>query len=97
MDDLLIVPRIAAFAGHMVDAPGRVIPLPSGKVEAVRREIAERLNLLNVRYGFSSAARGSDILFIEELTKIGALSMMFLPFHARPSRKHPSAAATGQV
>jgi hypothetical protein len=72
-------------------------PFRPEKWRRCAEKIAERLNLLNVRYGFSSAARGSDILFIEELTKIGALSMMFLPFHARPSRKHPSAAATGQV
>ena len=31
LDDLLAIPRVAAFAGHMVDAPERAIPrFPSG-------------------------------------------------------------------
>jgi hypothetical protein len=81
LDGILNVPRVAAFAGHMIDAPWRAVPrFPSGKVEPVRKEIAERLSVLNVRYGFSSAARGSDILFIEELKKIGGRLKVFLPF-----------------
>jgi hypothetical protein len=81
LDSILAVPRIAAFAGHMIDEPGRAIPrFPSEKVEAVRKEIAKRLSVLHVRYGFSSAARGSDILFIEELKKIGGRLKVFLPF-----------------
>ena len=81
MDDVLTVPRIVAFAGHMVDEPGRAIPrFPPDKVEAVRNEIARRLHILKVGYGFCSAARGSDILFIEELKKCGGRPKVFLPF-----------------
>jgi hypothetical protein len=81
VDDVLAVPRIAAFAGHMVDEPGRAIPrFPSEKVEAVRLALACRLRILKIGYGFCSAARGSDILFIEELKKIGGCPRVFLPF-----------------
>jgi hypothetical protein len=81
LDELLPIPRIAAFAGHMVDAPERAIPrFPSGKVESVRNVLAERIRILNIGYGFCSAARGSDILFIEELKKTGSRPKVFLPF-----------------
>ena len=93
LDGILTVPRVAAFAGHMVDAPWRTVPrFPSGKVEAVRKAVAERLSVLNVRYGFSSAARGSDILFIEELKKIGGRVKVFLPF----PRDHFKKTSVGQ-
>lgn len=73
--------RVAAFTGHMVDAPGRPKPrFPESKVEDVRRAIAQRLDALDVRHGFSSGARGSDILFIEELLKRGGKAHVFLPF-----------------
>lgn len=73
--------RIAAFTGHMVDAPGRKTPrFPESKVQTVREEIAKCLGELNIRYGFSSAARGADILFIEELLKRGGMAHVYLPF-----------------
>lgn len=75
---------VAAFTGHMVDAPGREKPrFPLNKVESVRREIAIALQAHDVRHGFSSAARGSDILFLEELLKRGGTAHIFLPFSAR--------------
>jgi len=74
---------VAAFTGHMVDAPGREKPrFPSTKVEAVRREIAKKLAAHDIRHGFSSAARGSDILFLEELLKRGGVPHIFIPFPA---------------
>jgi hypothetical protein len=49
-------------------------------VETVRKSVAEQLQRLNIKYGFSSAARGSDILFVEELLKCGGHARVFLPF-----------------
>jgi tetratricopeptide (TPR) repeat protein len=80
-DQALPVPRVAAFTGHMVDVEGRVPPrFPKEKVGFVRDAIREKLNALNVRYGFSSAARGADILFIEELLRRGGHPDVWLPF-----------------
>jgi hypothetical protein len=77
----MTVERVAAFTGHMVDSPGRTPPrFPPTKVEAVRVTIAEQLERLNVRYGFSSAARGSDLLFLEELLMRNGEAHVFLPF-----------------
>jgi hypothetical protein len=39
-----------------------------------------RLHPLQIGYGFSSAARGSDLLFVEELMKTGGSCRVFLPF-----------------
>ncbi|HEX2229000.1 MAG TPA: TRAFs-binding domain-containing protein [Candidatus Binatia bacterium] len=81
LDGVLQVPGVAAFTGHMVDAPGRPTPrFPQEKVGIVRNAIAERLKKHQIGYGFSSAARGSDLVFIEELKKTGGCSRVFLPF-----------------
>ena len=81
LDAVLDVPRVAAFTGHMVDAPGRATPrFPSDKVAAVRKAMAESLKKHEIGYGFSSAARGSDLIFIEELKKLNGRPLVFLPF-----------------
>jgi tetratricopeptide (TPR) repeat protein len=81
LDDVLYIPRVTAFSGHMVDAPERETPrFPKEKVSAVRKAIAERLKQHGIGYGFSSAARGSDLLFLEELKKRGGCAQVFLPF-----------------
>jgi hypothetical protein len=79
---------VAAFTGHMVDAPDRPTPrFPMEKVEAVRKAIAEQLRKRKVGYGFSSAARGSDLLFLEELAKIGGRARVYLPFPREAFKK----------
>jgi hypothetical protein len=82
------VSHVAAFTGHMVDPPDRPTPrFSSEKVEAVRQAIAERLKKHGIVYGFSSAARGSDLLFLEELTKMGSRARVFLPFPREEFKK----------
>ena len=81
LNDVLYIPRVAAFSGHMVDAPGRETPrFPPERVGVVRKQIAARLTQHGIGYGFSSAARGSDVLFLEELKKRGGCAHVFLPF-----------------
>jgi hypothetical protein len=81
LDAILSVPCVAAFTGHMVDAPGRTPSrFPSNKVAAVRKAIAGCLKTHKVGFGFSSAARGSDLIFVEELKQIGGRLLVFLPF-----------------
>ncbi|WP_447599806.1 TRAFs-binding domain-containing protein [Nitrospira sp. Nam80] len=81
LDAVLDVPHVAAFTGHMVDAPGRATPrFPSDKVPAVRKALSECLKRQRIGYGFSSAARGSDLIFIEELKKVNGRPRVFLPF-----------------
>jgi tetratricopeptide (TPR) repeat protein len=80
LDRIFSVPRVVAFTGHMTDSPDRESPrFPEDKVGAVRREIAARLNDIGPAHGFSSAARGSDMIFIEELQKLGGRANVILP------------------
>ena len=50
------------------------------KVGAVRTAVRQRLIASNVTYGFGSAARGSDLIFLEELLSLGGRARVYLPF-----------------
>ncbi|ABS28177.1 TIR domain-containing protein [Anaeromyxobacter sp. Fw109-5] len=81
VDASLQVPCVAAFTGHMTDLPGRPTPrLPEAKVGALRARIRALLDQHRIGFGFSSAARGSDILFAEEVLARGGRVRLFLPF-----------------
>ncbi len=81
LDPILELPRIAAFTGHMVDVPGRKPErFPERKVWLVQEAIRDKLRLHNIGYGFCSAARGSDVLFLEELLARDGHAEVFLPF-----------------
>jgi class 3 adenylate cyclase len=75
------VPTVMVFAGHMIDRPDRSQPrFPPGKEESVREAILERLSGFDQVIGFSSAACGSDILFLEALAETGSEANVVLPF-----------------
>ncbi len=83
LDDVFAIPRVAAFAGHMTDAPDRPQPrFPRTLVGKVRRALREALASRQVGYGTSSMARGSDLLFLEELIARGGRAQVVLPFPA---------------
>ena len=74
------VPRVAVFAGHRVDSPGRVPRrFPAEIVPQVKAAIKEQLTRLNIGVGFSTAASGSDILFLEALQELGGKAHIVLP------------------
>jgi class 3 adenylate cyclase len=76
----LDVPKVAVFAGHRIDAPERLQPrFPEHRVDAVKEEIRSKLLESRVRVGYSSAASGSDILFLEALQAVRAKSYVVLP------------------
>jgi len=65
----------------MVDQPGRPFPrFPAELEAAIRDAIRERLKELNAGFGFSSAACGSDILFLETIAEMGGDAHVFLPY-----------------
>ncbi|MBN1435073.1 DUF4071 domain-containing protein [Candidatus Fermentibacterales bacterium] len=75
------VPRIIVFAGHMIDRPGRAFPrFPPGLEPGARDELRKRLGGHDRVIGFSSAACGADILFLEQLGEMGAETHVVLPF-----------------
>lgn len=81
LDDVFALRSVAAFTGHLLDAPDRESPrFPAEMEGAVRRAIRQRLRKLDVGFGFASAARGGDLLFLEELLDRGGSARVVLPF-----------------
>lgn len=77
----LRVPPVVAFTGHMIDSPSsRRNRFPAELAGAVGRQIGEALAEVNGHIGYSSAACGSDVLFLEELQNRGGESNIILPF-----------------
>ncbi|MBF0169765.1 MAG: hypothetical protein HQK87_01525 [Nitrospinae bacterium] len=69
-DHCFNVPNVVTFSGHMIDRAERLQPRFPAELEGrVRTEIARHLKALKGGVGFSSAASGADILFIEEMIK----------------------------
>lgn len=77
----LPTPTVLAFAGHMVDAPGRTVPrFPPGLAPAVTQALADRLVALHRPIVYSSAACGADLLMLEAALAAGAEVNLVLPF-----------------
>jgi class 3 adenylate cyclase/tetratricopeptide (TPR) repeat protein len=80
MNIALQVPRVAVFAGHRIDEPGRELPrFPENRAESVKEGIRVHLLETRARIGFSSAASGSDILFLEAMQSLGGRTYIVLP------------------
>jgi class 3 adenylate cyclase len=77
----LEIPRVAAFTGHMLDAPGRSPPrFPAALEDVVARALDARIEASNIGFAYCSAACGGDLLFIEALLARGAEVHVVLPF-----------------
>jgi class 3 adenylate cyclase len=82
IDKYLRVPSVIVFAGHMIDRPGRETPrFPRELESVVAKEIRGRIEKLKPGFGFSSAACGSDILFLEAMLDRGAEISVVLPYN----------------
>jgi tetratricopeptide (TPR) repeat protein len=74
LDDCFAVPVVFVFAGLMLDSPhppARERRFPPAFQPAVASEIKRALSLSVAAIGFSSAAAGSDILFLEQMRTLG--------------------------
>jgi class 3 adenylate cyclase len=77
----LTVPTIIAFTGHMIDHPDRkTTRFPKEIAGRVKAVIASRLEYLNAGIGYSSAACGSDTLFLECMQERNAETNIILPY-----------------
>jgi class 3 adenylate cyclase len=81
------VGSVVVFSGHMIDSPERFargepprFPNHRPLAERLKKEIADRLDRLNARIGYSSLACGSDILFAEAMLARDAELHVVLPF-----------------
>lgn len=76
----LRTPAVVVFSGHMIDSAGRRQPrFPATREASVAKALSERLDLLDARIGYSSAANGADILFIEAMIMRRAEVTIVLP------------------
>lgn len=79
------MPSIVIFTGHMMDKVGRVPPafvprFPPEKESEASAAIATALAEMDACAGYSSAACGADILFIERMLERGAAVHLVLPY-----------------
>jgi class 3 adenylate cyclase len=78
---MLSIPPVIAFTGHMIDHPARKTPRFPAELESiVGAEIEKAVDRFNPGIGYSSAACGSDILFLECMQKRRAETNVVLPF-----------------
>ena len=81
LDDVMCVPPVLVYTGHMIDAPDRVTPRFGPHMEeAVRADIHARLQSLSPVAAYGSAACGADILCLECMRELGAELHIVLPF-----------------
>ena len=72
---------VVAFAGHMIDAPGRAVPrFPAALAPAVEVAVREHLASLRKPIVYTSAACGADLILIEAALEVGAEVNVVLPF-----------------
>lgn len=82
LDDVFPVTRIAVFTGHRVDDDETRGRFPPSHVVAVKDAITRVLTERQIRIGYSSAASGGDLLFLEALLDLGGEAHVVLPFPA---------------
>lgn len=80
LEDVLQLPRVAAFTGHMIDYADAKPRFPAQAEPAVAAAIAATLQTQQVQFGYSSVACGADLLFAEALRQQGAETNLYLPF-----------------
>jgi len=88
LDEVISVPPVLVFTGHMVDAPGRATPrFAPAMEEAVRNEILGRLQQLKPLAAYGSGACGADILCLECVHQLGGELHIILPFPVEQFRE----------
>lgn len=81
IENCLSIPPVVVFAGHMIDRPNRPEPrFPPHFEQSVRHALRTLLSRHNVGFGYSSAACGSDILFMETIFDLKAEGYVVLPY-----------------
>jgi class 3 adenylate cyclase len=74
-------PAIVVSTGYMIDAPHLPVELfPPELEEPVKQAIHAQLDEINATIGYSSAACGTDLIFIEALLRRGGEVNIILPF-----------------
>ena len=81
LDEVMQLPPVVAYTGHMIDAQGRAETRFPPEIEsAVRADIYGRLERLKPVAAYGSAACGADILCLECVQELGGELHIVLPF-----------------
>jgi tetratricopeptide (TPR) repeat protein len=81
LDDCFPMGAVAFFSGHRVDASDRIEPrFPTGAIPSVVERIKAWLKQNAIRFTYSSAAPGGDILFLECAQAADIETHVLLPF-----------------
>jgi len=88
LDNTFNVPKVCVFSGHMLDKPDReTARLQPADIDRVQSEISDYFDSNQIGVTYSSAACGSDILFLEEAIRRGVESIIVLPFSPEDFKK----------
>lgn len=75
-------PSVVVFSGHMIDLPGRAAPrFPPWLARRVKQALRRHLRPLQPLIGYSSAACGADLLFLEVVLALGGSVRIVLPYN----------------
>jgi class 3 adenylate cyclase/tetratricopeptide (TPR) repeat protein len=81
LSEVLKIPPVVMYTGHMIDQPGRTPPRFPIELEAtVAAAIRQRLETLRPMAAYGSAACGTDILCLEAMHDLGGETHIVLPF-----------------
>lgn len=84
----LAPPTVVVCSGHMLDHLDRPTPrFPAHLVPAVRRALERELTALNASIGFSGAACGTDLLFLEAMHRRETHTTVVLPLAPEDYRR----------
>jgi class 3 adenylate cyclase len=79
--DLLRIPPVLIYSGHMIDHADRATPRFPPALEALARDaIRARVSALRPLASYGSAACGADLLFLEAVQAVGGETHVVLPF-----------------
>jgi class 3 adenylate cyclase len=83
LDEILQIPPVVVFSGHMIDHPDRKTPrFPASSQAAVEAGVRQLLEQLGPSAAYASAACGGDIIFLEAARERGCEYHVVLPFPA---------------
>jgi class 3 adenylate cyclase/tetratricopeptide (TPR) repeat protein len=86
--DCFRIGSVVPFSGHMIDAGNTRHPrFPREHADQVGKMISDAIRKLDARFGYASAACGSDILFLEAMLGMGAEIHVVLPFEQASFRE----------